>query len=255
MPSKTLIASAAKPAGPVTLTSSPPPGSLTRSRMSSIGSRIVAPSPSPGDVADQQRRVAGLRRPRLGERRHRAVDVVLVLLDRPVELARGRRRSSPGPRASARPRGGRRSRSAPARRPAAPRRSRAPRSTRRRWAGSSSTRCSPRRCTCPAGSRATETNMTTRQTARTIHFARRPEGKVRKRDTAGSSSRERGTAHLYRRYERRARGDGRTKVSGAAATSSRRASSCPAARSAARAWATWARGSSTCSRARSWPAG
>ena len=47
MPSKTLIASAAKPAGPVTLTSSPPPGSLTRSRMSSIGSRIVAPSPSP----------------------------------------------------------------------------------------------------------------------------------------------------------------------------------------------------------------
>ena len=47
IPSKTLIASAAKPAGPVTFTSRPPPGSLTRSRMSSIGSRIVAPSPSP----------------------------------------------------------------------------------------------------------------------------------------------------------------------------------------------------------------
>ena len=47
IPSKTLIASAAKPAGPVTLTSSPPPGSLTRSRMSSIGSRIVSDSPSP----------------------------------------------------------------------------------------------------------------------------------------------------------------------------------------------------------------
>ncbi len=45
--SKTLIASAAKPAPPVTLTSSPPPGSLTRSRMSSIGSRMVSPSPSP----------------------------------------------------------------------------------------------------------------------------------------------------------------------------------------------------------------
>ena len=45
--SKTLIASAAKPAGPVTLTSSPPPGSLTSSRMSSIGSRIVSDSPSP----------------------------------------------------------------------------------------------------------------------------------------------------------------------------------------------------------------
>ena len=47
MPSNTLIASAAKPAGPVTLTSRPPPGSLTRSRMSSIGSRIVSDSPSP----------------------------------------------------------------------------------------------------------------------------------------------------------------------------------------------------------------
>ena len=84
--SKILIASAAKPAGPVTLTWSPPPGSLTRLRMSSIGSRIVSDSPSPRDVADQQRRVARLRGLRPAERRDRAVDPALALLDRPVEL-------------------------------------------------------------------------------------------------------------------------------------------------------------------------
>ena len=43
--SKTLIASAEKPAPPVTFTSSPPPGSLTTSRMSSTGSMIVLPWP------------------------------------------------------------------------------------------------------------------------------------------------------------------------------------------------------------------
>ena len=47
MPSKTLIASALKPAGPVTLTCSPPPGSLTSERYLSTGSRIVEPLPSP----------------------------------------------------------------------------------------------------------------------------------------------------------------------------------------------------------------
>jgi hypothetical protein len=47
MPSKTLIWSAAYPAGPVTFASRPPPGSLTRLRTASTGSRIVCPSPSP----------------------------------------------------------------------------------------------------------------------------------------------------------------------------------------------------------------
>ena len=51
-----------------------------------------------GDAADQQRGVAGLGRARLAERRDGAVDAALVLLDRRVELRRGRPRSARGPR-------------------------------------------------------------------------------------------------------------------------------------------------------------
>ncbi len=47
MPSKTSMASAAKPAGPVTAIARSPSGSDTRSRTSAIGSRIVSDSPSP----------------------------------------------------------------------------------------------------------------------------------------------------------------------------------------------------------------
>ena len=47
MLSNTLMASAAKPPGPVTLASSPPPGSDASSRSALTGSRIVSDSPSP----------------------------------------------------------------------------------------------------------------------------------------------------------------------------------------------------------------
>ena len=47
MLSKTLIASAEKPAGPVTLASRPPPGSETSLRRALTGSRIVSVSPLP----------------------------------------------------------------------------------------------------------------------------------------------------------------------------------------------------------------
>ncbi len=45
--SKTLIASAAKPAPPVIFTSRPPPGLEASSRQASIGSRMLSASPSP----------------------------------------------------------------------------------------------------------------------------------------------------------------------------------------------------------------
>ena len=182
--SKTLIASAAKPAGPVTLTSSPPPGSLTRSRMSSIGSRIVVAVAVAGDVADQQRGVAGLRRraarrtatPR--GRCRRWFSSIAALSS--VAVGRDPRLVGVGQPALAAVDDHDR-RLLAALQLLGDRR--APRSTRRRRAGSSSTRCSRRRCTCRAGSRRRTAKNASRQTASTTHFAVRPAGTVRKRVT------------------------------------------------------------------------
>jgi hypothetical protein len=86
MPSKTLIASAANPAPPVDLDLEAAAG--VADAVADVVDRVedrVAVAVA-GDAADQQRGVAGLRRPWLAEWRDRAVEALFVLLDRSVEL-------------------------------------------------------------------------------------------------------------------------------------------------------------------------